>query len=1257
VVTSIYFDGTPQCATTLNDTIRVNVNGIIQVAAPDTICDNIASSYTLEYTITGGEAPYDELPGGVGGSFAGNVFTSAVIPTGSGANFTFSDINDCNSVLMTMAPYTCPVLTEAGTMSNTTLQFCNTGAANGTYNNDGYLDGNDEQVWLLVTNPASPIATVVQTNCLAPQFNFSAGTMTYGTTYYIVSAVGDDFGDGECVDLTAPNVSFSNGQPTIWYATPTATLSTVDNTVCQGQCVTLDLNLTGNGPWTVVYSIDGINQLPALQIPTGTAMPYSWCVTVAGIYELESLTSGPLACTGTVAGSVNVIINPLPTATWSGSDETCQGIDHCFDIAFNAGTGPWDVEIDVPVGANVTMYDVATPYNYCSGVEGAYDIVSVVDANGCASTVNFAPVILTVHDLPTATWSLSDTSFCAGTSVHVESINTGEMPFSLFVTEPVGVNEIPNNWAGDALNFDEPGTYSIDSIIDGNGCVGVMNLDLTLTEISLPITDAGPDLEVCSGVDISIGTPAVAGQTYSWTPTTDMTGSLTAQPTINITSAAASTVYTYTVVANNQGCTVLDAMDLTVFAPPSFGIVASADSICFGGMATLTADSGPGYAWAWDPSPSITSGNLNAASIDVEPTTTETFEVTVSQTHTTAVCVDSLEYTIYVGDTIIVDEDFPEELCFGACDGEIELQIIGGFAPYTYGPASELTDDFTQNLCPDTYDYVINDAIGCEVTGQIIIEEREPEFIDSLVVTQPTCSYDTGSIEVFDNVTSINISSAPMECNINETVFGVEALFTGLTAPCTVTITSVFQVDGNPNAFCSTTEVIEIESISSDIDLNPAWTSGQFCYDEQVCFEANPTGGTGAPDVEWYNCPELTANCFVNTDSPFCFNIQSDSTLYGVAIDGLGCYSDTVMVEATLFPGIDLLVAGGADTLYLCEYDTLAIDAAVAGGNGLIQVDWYEVINDNAPLETNSTSIDVHPFYETAYYAIAADNCSEPQIDTVVVHVYDTPEVYFETDTLAGCYPITVNFYDLSLINPGINFDCEWAFGNGAESALCADTTTYTYPGFGDFYPTLTLTTEDGCEASYTAQEPIEVYGYPEIDFTWNPQPVTVLEHNIEFTNLTQGAEEYLWNFYGTATSVARNPTHDIGEPIDMGIYPICLIATTEHGCIDTLCQDILVESVLGVFVPNSFTPDGDGINDVFIPIVSGIKPDKFKFWVFNKWGDEIFFTDKIGQAWTGGSHNGEFYVSQDVYVWRIECEAMQDGRIEVFEGHVTILR
>jgi hypothetical protein len=1251
IINSVYFDGVPQCATTLNDTIRVNVNGVVQLVSVDTTCNNISTGYVLTYTLSGGELPYDELPGGVAGAFANEVFTSVEIPTGAGASFSFSDGNDCNNLAVTMNPYVCPVLTDAGTMDNTLLEFCNTGLAVGTFNNDGFLDGNDQQVWLLVSNMANPVATVVQTNCVAPEFNFMGGLMTLGSTYYIVSAVGDDFGDGECADLTAPNVDFSNGQPVIWYANPTADLSTADPSVCFGECVTLELDLTGPGPWDVVYSYGGLNY-PIANIPANTVLPYTWCVDDAGDYDLVSVNSGPITCAGTVSGLVSVVINSLPTATWDGSSETCEGIDHCFEISFNDGTGPWDIEIDNPIGPNSMVNDVASPYNFCAGNAGAYDIIWIRDVNDCVNTANILPVTLTVHPLPSATWALPDTSYCEGTAVGMDVDMSGQAPFLVYVTEPAGNNELPFPWDGALMLVNEPGIYTIDSITDNNGCVSALNEQVILTEVSLPVIDAGQDLEVCSGQDLEIGTAAVGGQSYSWIPGTGISAGdqVQAMPTVNITTAV-TLMQMYYLEVTNDICVLEDSMEVTVYPPPAFTVTALSDSLCFGDATDLTVSGGPSYSWEWQASLSILTA-LNSDIITVEPTVTETFEVLVSQTWNTAVCVDSTLYTVYVGDSMLVQEDYTEQLCFGECNGSIELSTAGGFAPYVYDPASELQSDLTIDLCPDTFDYTILDAIGCVVTGQIIIEEREPEFIDSLVVTQPICSYDTGSIEVFDEVTSINIQS---DCTVDQTVFGNYALFTGFTAPCSVTVRVVFQVDAN--AYCSTEEIIEITSISSDISFNPLWTSDLLCYDAEVCFEGNPTGGTGGHDVQWFNCPDLDPACFVNTDNPFCFGLQADTVLYGVAFDGLGCYSDTVLVEASLFPGIDLIVGGGADTLYMCEYDTLAISALTMGGNGLIQIDWYDVINDAAPIAINTDTLNVHPFYLTTYYAIAEDNCSEPQIDTVAVVVHDTPEVYFELDTLNGCYPLTVNLYDFTIVAPGIDVDCLWNFDNGAYLADCSDTTTYTFPGFGEFYPSLSVTTDEGCVGTYATPDAVEVYGYPELDFTWSPQPVTVLEHDIEFINLTEAAETYLWNFYGSNTSIATNPNHDIVDPIDMGVYPICLIATSEHGCMDTLCQDILVESVLGVFVPNTFTPDGDGINDVFIPVVSGVKPESYKFWVFNKWGDQIFYSDVIGRAWTGGSHEGEFYVQQDTYMWRIECEAMQDGRIEVFEGHVTILR
>jgi hypothetical protein len=108
---SVYYTGNPQCAALPNQTLNITVNGNISVTATDTICNNIGTTYQVQYTVTGGTLPYDELPGGTGGSFnaAGNIYTSTAIDSGTaGGTWTFSDGNDCNSVTMNIQFYQTP---------------------------------------------------------------------------------------------------------------------------------------------------------------------------------------------------------------------------------------------------------------------------------------------------------------------------------------------------------------------------------------------------------------------------------------------------------------------------------------------------------------------------------------------------------------------------------------------------------------------------------------------------------------------------------------------------------------------------------------------------------------------------------------------------------------------------------------------------------------------------------------------------------------------------------------------------------------------------------------------------------------------------------------------------------------------------------------------------------------------------------------------------------------------------------------------
>jgi gliding motility-associated-like protein len=101
---------------------------------------------------------------------------------------------------------------------------------------------------------------------------------------------------------------------------------------------------------------------------------------------------------------------------------------------------------------------------------------------------------------------------------------------------------------------------------------------------------------------------------------------------------------------------------------------------------------------------------------------------------------------------------------------------------------------------------------------------------------------------------------------------------------------------------------------------------------------------------------------------------------------------------------------------------------------------------------------------------------------------------------------------------------------------------------------------------------------------------------------------------------------------------------------------DIPVPAGAGLFVPNAFSPDGDGINEVFVPFVSGLKEPGYQFLIFDRWGQELFATTRMGEGWSGNFGNGD-PAPVGVYVWKlIGRERYGTGRVDR-TGHVTLVR
>lgn len=137
--------------------------------------------------------------------------------------------------------------------------------------------------------------------------------------------------------------------------------------------------------------------------------------------------------------------------------------------------------------------------------------------------------------------------------------------------------------------------------------------------------------------------------------------------------------------------------------------------------------------------------------------------------------------------------------------------------------------------------------------------------------------------------------------------------------------------------------------------------------------------------------------------------------------------------------------------------------------------------------------------------------------------------------------------------------------------------------------------------------------------FETSTNNVLLINQSFLATNCSQYATEYHWNFGDGATSQVENPTHFYNES---GLKYITLTATNNYNCVDSVTHSILVNEVSIMYIPNSFTPNGDGINDTFLPVCSFVKEDGYSIRIFNRWGQEVFFSNDLKFGWDG-TYNG----------------------------------
>jgi PKD repeat protein len=302
----------------------------------------------------------------------------------------------------------------------------------------------------------------------------------------------------------------------------------------------------------------------------------------------------------------------------------------------------------------------------------------------------------------------------------------------------------------------------------------------------------------------------------------------------------------------------------------------------------------------------------------------------------------------------------------------------------------------------------------------------------------------------------------------------------------------------------------------------------------------------------------------------------------------------------------------------------------------------------NSTGQVNPSALGVGSFQ--AIYTLAG-SCGDS--DTLAIQVVPLPQISFTPSVTTGCAPLNVQFNSIS--NTALT-SCTWSIdgvnvGNGCGSF------NNNFLSAGCFTVGLQSTDANGCSASVSYSDLVCVDLFPEAAFQWTPITPSLNAPQVSFTNLSLGNTTNQWNINGE-TSSNVDAQYSFSETIGSS-FEACLEVSNQYGCADSVCYTIFVNREEMVFVPNSFSPNDDGLNDVFFPVLSGFNLNEiqYEFGIYNRNGERIFYSEDPNQAWIGNVHGNEHYAQIDGYTWTLRITTSTFSEPIELTGSVVVIR
>lgn len=1005
-------------------------------------------------------------------------------------------------------------------------------------------------------------------------------------------------------------------------------------------------NQNGGGPITGWSWNFGDGSTSSTQNPNHT---YS----AAGTYVVTlTVTNG--GCTSTYTSNVTVTPGITPTFTAS---PVCIGATTSFtNTTAGATSYSWTF-------GDGNTASIAQPTNTYAAAGQYVVTLSVTTGGGCSGTTTQT---ITVNSLPTVT--ATNGSSCNGGSVTITAggastytWNTGATTASITQTATV------------TTNYTVTGT-------DANGCVNTATTSITIANNpTVAITPA----TICAG---STGTLTANGCTsYTWSGP-----SITSANNIPSITANPGTTSTYTVIGSVGSCTTTTTGVLTVNPAPTPAFVASTE--CAGTATSFTNNSTPASStYSWD----MGDGNISSSTTPSETyPAAGTYVVTLTVTSSGCVATTTANVTVKpiptlnpVSNITVCDQaqiapsafvSVPAGATVGWTNNNTAIGLgangvgsIPSFAGTTGGTGTTVSGVVT--AIP-----TLNGCVGPPINFTLSVTPQPTITLTSPPITCPgqNVPAPTYTLNPNDPNTTFSWVNNNTAVGLGGSGAGIPPGFTAAANNTLANVSSVVTVTPTLGSCVGPPANYTITIYPTPV-INPI-ANVEYCPNVNVpAINFSVLPGGGSPSFTWFNSnPNIGLAANGNgSPLPSFTSVNAGTTAQPATISVSaslnGCPAIPVPFTITVNPNP---VAAFSASHLVCVGSPMSFTDMSSIGTGFIAGWAWNLDGAVASFSTSQnpqSTIQPAGTHSVTLTATSDKGCTNTITHPVYINYIPTANY---TGGGQGCPILTVNnFTDASTVTgPAQVASWSWNFGNGATSNIQSPgTLTYGNPSpvqNAIYAVSLVVSTDSGCVSTSYSNPCVTVYPHPLPGFTWGPQdPMPDIDNpTVNFYDQSQGAsgqngvqwylgDVFLSNPALNYTSV-QNPSH-VYEYYDPYTYYVTQWVQNTYGCKDSITKPIEILPNWTFYIPNAFSPNGDGVNEGFKGTGIGIDNTTYNLWIFDRWGNMIFYASDMEKAWDGRiqGKSGDV-VQEDVYVWKVKFHDFL-GKKHEYKGTVSVVK